>query len=53
VTYPTRWTPVSLPASDRARDSAVHLDEYTAVFLTPFTKITKATDGEYAACSGN
>jgi hypothetical protein len=35
VTYPTRWTPVSLPVSDRARDSAVHLDEYAAVFLTP------------------
>jgi hypothetical protein len=29
---PFRWTPVSLPASDRARDSAVHLEKHVYIF---------------------
>ena len=45
---PSRWTPVSLPASDRARDSAVHLDEYAAVFLTPCTKLSAFLDRRLA-----
>ncbi len=33
MTYPTGWTPVSLPASNRAGDSAVHLEEVESLRL--------------------
>jgi hypothetical protein len=39
VTYPTRWTPVSLPGSDRARDSAVHLEEYVSALMNGCTNL--------------